>query len=378
MRVPTHPHPPPGPGADRLARGDGEPLLAWARRAGAIAHRRVRGRRRLYFTAGGAAFSAGTLAVGFAAVNTGNNLLYLLLGGMLGLMVVSGWLSNRMLRGVSVHRKVPRGVRAGRPATISYQLRNRRRHMPALALEISEAGLPGSAFVGSVRGGAVVTARWRARFTHRGVYPLERLVLSTSFPFGLFRKEIDVSAAAELVIWPSTDRKVREPVASGTLARRRASALVGVAGARGEYRALRGYRPGDDPRDIHWRSTARRGEPVVREYEGDGGESLWICLDTRSHPGPRSEAALETAAALAARATAKGERFGLALATGTVGPGTGRPQLERVLDALARVRFGVRDQRVPVPADSACCVLVAVTGNDAHRFGDCITVGGRP
>ena len=82
--------------------------------------------------------------------------------------------------------------------------------------------------------------------------------------------------------------------------------------ARGEYRSLRQYQPGDDPRDVHWRSSARRNVPVVREYERDSADTLWLCLDLRAAPGEAAELACEIAATLAARAARLGERFGLA------------------------------------------------------------------
>ena len=56
----------------------------------------------------------GALLLGFAAIGTGNNLLFLILGGMLGFITLSGWLSEQMIRRVQVRRRVPRGVVAGR------------------------------------------------------------------------------------------------------------------------------------------------------------------------------------------------------------------------------------------------------------------------
>ncbi len=113
--------------------------------------RRIRAWRRFSFTAGGVAFTLGTVAIGLAAMNTGNNLLYLLLGAMLGL-----------------HRREQLALRAGdprptrssgtstRPVTVGhdfrleYDVRNLKRLLPSLAVEICEEGLPERAFVGHV------------------------------------------------------------------------------------------------------------------------------------------------------------------------------------------------------------------------------------
>ena len=74
---------------------------------------RIRAWRRIRFTSGGVVFTLGTIAVGFAAMNTGNNLLYLLLGSMLGFIAVSGWLSEQAIRGLRVERRAPRAVTVG-------------------------------------------------------------------------------------------------------------------------------------------------------------------------------------------------------------------------------------------------------------------------
>lgn len=285
-------------------------------------------------------FSLGAFGVGAAAINTGNNLLYLLLGAMLGAIGVSGWVSERALRGLHVIRTLPAGVPVDREFRIRYEVTNQKRRLPSLAVELVEPGLAGVAFVSRIRVGETVVTQSRDRFIRRGVYPLEVLTLATEFPFGLFRKERDVPLPGELVVWPRTDR----PVASETLAPSGAAAASSVsaatAGARGEFRSLREYRSGDDARDIHWRSSARTGTPVVRQYEADAGAALWVVLDTVHDPDEQAEAAVEIAASICARAARRGRIFALAAGAWTVEPGTGEVHLERALDALARVDFG--------------------------------------
>jgi hypothetical protein len=136
----------------------------------------------------------------------------------------------------------------------------------------------------------------------------------------------------------------------------------------------RAIRPGDDPRDIHWRSSARLREPVIREYERDGAETRWICLDTRAEPTDASEVAVEVAASLAARAIAEGRPVALAAGDVVIEPGEGPGQLERILDVLARVDFLPTNPAPSPPVDPASCVLVCVEGGSG--FGDVLAVGG--
>ena len=331
---------------------------------------RLRAWRRIRFTLGGVVFTVGAGAVGFAAVNTGNNLLYLLLGAMLGFIAVSGWFSERMMRDLEIRREVPRGVTAGQEARIGYHVKSRRKRIPTLALEISEAGLPARAFLARLPAGGEARARSYNRLARRGAYPLSTLTLSTSFPFGLFLKERDLTLPGELVIWPRSGRPVRPPAPGGGDRQRRVLAASGAPGLRGEYRALREYRVGDDPRDIHWKTSARLRNPVVREYDTDAAEDLWICLDTRGTPGEAAETMVEVAASLAAGAAREGSSFGFVAEDRVLPPASGPGHLEDVLDLLARVQFTPSAPPPQPPVAPERCVLVSLGGEGRGRFGD--------
>lgn len=335
--------------------------------------RRIRAWRRFSFTAGGVAFTLGTVAIGLAAMNTGNNLLYLLLGAMLGFIVASSWLSEQAIRDVRIERHPTHPVTVGHDFRIEYDVWNLKRLLPSLAVEICEEGLPERAFVGHVPPHGTVVARSVNSFVRRGTYPLGTVTLSTSFPFGLFRKERDIQLPGEIVVWPRTDRRVRDPVTGGGRLPRTGVSARGLTGSRGEYRSLRGYRPGDDPKDIHWRSSARQREPVIREYELDGAETRWICLDTRGEDGDAAEVAIEIAAALAAGAVAERRPFALSAGAARLDAGEGLAHLERALDMLARVDFGPTEPAPRPPVAPQQCVLVSVHGS-AEPFADVFAV----
>ena len=352
-------------------------MVGKARGALGKAWRSLRAWRRIYFTGFGLAFTFGTVAVGFAAMNTANNLLYLLMGAMIGFMTVSSWLSEQAIRDVSVERRIPRTTSVGQEFRLTYEVTNHKRFLPTLALELVEPGLPNRAFVVHLAGHASGTARSVNSFVKRGIYPLGTVTLSTSFPFGLFRKERDIELPAEVVVWPRADRPVRQPLAGGGGARRTGLSARGTAGTRGEYRTLRGYRPGDDPRDIHWRSSARSQTPVIREYEADGADTRWICLDTREEPGEAAEVAVEVAAALVATAVAEHRPFALVAGEAVLEPGHGVAHMERALDILAKVDFLPEARGPAPPVDPAACVLVTVRGAATHggAWGDSFVVG---
>src|SRR4051812_29540949 len=150
-------------------------------RAAAI-RRWLRPPRRLRFSRAGWLFTGGTLVLGLAATGTGNNLLYLVLGAMLGFITLSGWLSEQMIRGLEVKRRATHGLTAGVAGRITYEVRNRKRRLPSLALELGEAGASGRAWIPALEAGELATPRTTALWPRRGVYPLASITLATSFP----------------------------------------------------------------------------------------------------------------------------------------------------------------------------------------------------
>ena len=342
--------------------------------------------RRLRFTRAGWLFTAGALAIGVAAIPTGNNLLFLVLGSMLGFIAVSGWLSEQSIQRLRIERRIPRGVTAGRAFRIGYRVHNAKRRLPSLAVEVREPQLatvgttgPGrAAWLASLRAGASTSLRAEHQIEQRGVYRLEELTLATGFPFGLFRKERDLDLAGSIVVWPRSDRTLREARTPGRPRRRTGEIAGGAAGARGEFRNLRDYRPGDDPRDVHWRSSARLGVPLVREYERERAEALWICVDlatASSASRDTEEEAIEIAASLARAAIERAQPVALATSDAIVDEGAGAAQLERILDALARATFrpDALAPRPPVGASSS--VLVSARGRRSGAWADVFVAG---
>ena len=333
--------------------------------------------RRLRFTRAGIFFTVGVIALGFATLNTGNNLLYLLLGGLLGLIMVSGWLSEQAIRRIRIVRRTPHGV-AGEPLTFSYEVHNGKRRLPTLALELREADAPITAFLAAVPPGKSATARVAVKFARRGVYKLRHFTLSTTFPFGLFIKERDFVFPGTVVVWPRSDRRLREVHRPEQRARRVGMEHVSShAGGRGDFRSLRPYRPGDDPRDVHWRSTARYAEPVVREFERESAETLWLALELRAHDTEAAEQAIEITASLAARAVGRGERVALITNDVVLDPGAGGAQLERVFDALARARIRADAPAMKVPVAQQQCVHVSAQPG-AGDWADVFIAAGVP
>ena len=152
--------------------------------------------RRLSPTRAGWCFFALTFGVGFAALNTGNNLLYLVLSLMLAFLVLSGVLSESALRGVAVRRRLPRELYAERDAWIGIEIANRQRRVVAYALVVEDRWIDdhrrersaGRCFALRIAPGASEQRSYRLRPERRGELAFAGFVVSTRFPFGLFSK----------------------------------------------------------------------------------------------------------------------------------------------------------------------------------------------
>ena len=303
--------------------------------------RALRPPRRLRFTTEGKYFVAISIALGIAAINTGNNLLYLVLGWMLSVIVASGILSEASLRGLTVSRSAPQRIFAGRPFLMGLGLKNDKRRLASFSIEVEDlvGGRPidKKCYFLKVPSGRLQQTSYRHTIARRGAYRFEGFQVSTKFPFALFRKSRLVEHAEEVVVLPAL-HAVTAP-AAGALAR--GEEPRGQLGRRGEFFGLRELRDGDDRRDVHWRATARAGRMMVRELEDESVREAVIHLDNAlpAKPTPAEDEALERAVSMAASLAAHyiGRGFAVRLiARGEqVGPGQGPAHLTRLLRALA-------------------------------------------
>jgi len=311
-----------------------------------VAQRRFFVRRRLKFTREGKYFVALSLGIGFAAINTGNNLLFLVLGMMLALILASGILSELALVGLDVTRRVPDRIFAGQPILIGIRLNNSKRRLPSFSIEVQDqvaaSSPPRTCYFLKVPAARAHEASYRHVFPRRGLYRLSSCQLSTKFPFGLFRKSLPLECPFELLVYPT----IRPLSVSESAVGQQGECEVGRLGRQGEFHDLRQYQSGDDPRSIHWRKSASLGRLMVRQNEDQGGRHVGVFLDNWQ-PGvtaspaevEQQEAAVSLAASLAAHYLRQGYTVRLCTRTESVGPGRGESHLTQMLRVLALIEF---------------------------------------
>jgi uncharacterized protein (DUF58 family) len=256
--------------------------------------------RKLEFTREGKYFVGITVGVGFAAINTGNNLLYLLLGMMLSLIIASGILSEISLREVSVARTPPDALYAERPFLMGISLSNNKPRLSSFSVEIEDlvAGhaLDKKCYFLKLPRGRTQTTSYRHVFNRRGRYAFSGFRVSTKFPFALFRKSRIVEAETNVLVYPAVNPAPFIAEARSHFAGDEAPL---PRGRRGEFHGLREFREGDDPRDVHWRSSARRGRRMMREHDDEAARRVTVFIE---HVRKRAsdDAAIERAISLCA------------------------------------------------------------------------------
>jgi uncharacterized protein (DUF58 family) len=246
---------------------------------------------KLSITRLGIEYLAAMLLMGLFAVNTGNNLLYLVFSGMLGLFLVSGWVSRRAIQDLDLQAVEEGNLFARVQGGIRVRLRDRAPGR-ARGLEVHLALEQGRVEPGFYPGGSP-GARERlvvlqARPERRGACLALRLELRTAFPFGFLEKAWSFDLGQEMLVLPHPRAYAPGPGWEGDLGRVRPR--PGSASPDG----ARPFKERDPLSRVHWKRTAQRGTPWVRTFEDDPPSGLSLRLDLRDWaPGPAFEKELE-------------------------------------------------------------------------------------
>lgn len=271
--------------------------------------------RSLSFTREGKVYVAVTLGVGFAAVNTANNLLFLVLGMMLGLIIMSGILSEATLRGVQITRRLSARVQARESFPVELALTNTKRRIASFGVELKDE-IEGQAyrrrcFFLRVGPGEERAIAYRCELPRRGKVQFDGTVVSTRFPFGLFEKSRFVPLKDEILVLPAQVEVALPSVFSSAMD---SDGSLLEKGAGQEFHELKQRAPDEDPRRIHWPTSARVGKEMVRETEVEAEGLLEIVLDAgASDASPEAAQAAERAIDIAASLTRIAVRRGVAV-----------------------------------------------------------------
>ncbi|MEN9242799.1 MAG: DUF58 domain-containing protein [Thermostichus sp. DG02_3_bins_51] len=324
-----------------------------------------------------------------AAFNTGNNPLYLLLGMLLSLILISGILSDATLKDLEVSRQLPNRIFAGQPILVGLTLSNRKRHLPSFSLQVRERieGLKRedwpSSYILRVDAQSSVNTFYRHTFPRRGIWNLQGFEIASSFPFELFYKAVEIADPQPIIVFPQPapvqGLRVLDYLSSG-------SQLRPQPGQEGDYLSLRPYRPRDDIRSVHWKISAKRDQLVTRELEQPRSQAITLCFENRWYPQgekpeihqERLERAVERCAGILSLLIQEGHPVALVTLQERTHFGSDLAHQDHLLTVLARLTF-VGDPQLERESDQSHpkatfnlnphdrCLLIAhrVAGGDA-------------
>jgi len=242
-----------------------------------------------------------------------SNMLMLMFAAVVGPFIVNGWYAFGMIRRLGLARSAPSQVVSGELVTVTLTLTNRKRRMSSWLMTASDAvtrtsgtdageRLVAEAVFPRVPARDSTDASYRLRLMRRGRYVFGPVRVRSRFPIGLVERSLTFDLPGELIVAPRlgrlTDRWHRESAAADELVQRRQPRRGAFPD---EFEKLRSFRYGDNPRMIHWRTSARQNTLMVREYHEVRDRDLLVLLDLAAEPGDEAAALrVETAVSFVA------------------------------------------------------------------------------
>jgi uncharacterized protein (DUF58 family) len=245
----------------------------------------------------GLIYLAGIFVVALAALNTGNNLLFMVLACLLAGVLISGLLSRLVLSGIDVRLELPEHIFAGRPILAIAELHNTKQTMPSFSISLvgddsqktnkpaAGKAVPGilarPVYFPHVPRRQTVRQSVELTFPRRGVYRQDSLGLRTKFPFGFLQKTRRLDSEIEALVYPAI-RPTEEfyeilPLVSGE--------IESYQRGRGhDLYAIRDYQSNDSARHVDWKASAKTGALQVREYAREDERRVMLVFDPYLYP----------------------------------------------------------------------------------------------
>lgn len=272
---------------------------------------------------------ATTLLLGVAAVNTGNNLLFLIVSAMLGFMAVSGILGYLNIRGLSVSVHLPDELYAGMKTLVSVRIENKKRFLPSFLITAAVSGSPTSFILldpGKPQIGSLLLA-----FEERGLHGVQPALISSPFPVNFFVRFATVPISGSFPVFPAP-RATAGQFQGGKPDAGQVNASSAM-GHEGDLAKISDYRGGEPLKQIHWRLSAKHEEFKVKEMTATSDEPVVLELDLI--PGRSLDDRLSYCTYLVNRLVKSGRPVGLKLGDRVIAPASTRLHRLKMLGELA-------------------------------------------
>jgi uncharacterized protein (DUF58 family) len=235
----------------------------------------------------------------FAAINTSNNLLYMVLSALLAVLLLSGFLAGLNFRYIHIETRMPSHCFAGEPFPISFVIENRKNVFPTFSLNLSSFDDTSFQFdtlyVAAVRAAAQTVRPAQAMLPRRGRYVLEKVKVTSRYPFGFFDKQRNYRVRAECICYPEL---VPQADMDFSVLDTHGSSQKFERGLGHDLYTIRDYVPSDSARHVHWKASAKTAVLKTREYAAEEARRVVLALDRFGAAG--DEEAFEQLVSIAA------------------------------------------------------------------------------
>ncbi len=283
----------------------------------------------------GKRFAIASALIAVAAVNTGNNLIYLIFSLMLSLLALSVLLLKVNLSGLSLAVGNAPVLFAGQEASLILRLNNHKRLFPSYSVECLLPGVLAPAYFVTAPPLRSVEKEVAVKFERRGVYSYGNFRSKSCFPFILFIGTRSLKATGEVLVYPAIMSV--EGLIDGIRGNEGTDAFR-LSNSGDDIYSLRKFRDGDDRRRIHWKASAKTGDLLVKEYADFDAERVTVVLNNLLPEGGQLfEKAVSLTASFAKYFLDSGYSVRVVTCRQTIPFGSGDGHLLRILDILALI-----------------------------------------
>jgi uncharacterized protein (DUF58 family) len=214
-----------------------------------------------------------TIAIGFSAVNTANNLLYIVTSTLLSYMLVSGIFGRKNLRGIDIALEFPKERFAGSTVPVGVKLINRRRFMPAFLIRVLVGSEEVLFTMVSARSSSMLYLNMV--FEERGKHTVSGITMASIFPFNFFTRYRRLTRNLELIVYPRLQSSHLKPLPANRT-KWRGDASSDLSGYDSDLLSIRDYVFGDAMKYISWKATAKTGRLKTKELSTTESPNIMI------------------------------------------------------------------------------------------------------
>jgi uncharacterized protein (DUF58 family) len=267
--------------------------------------------------------------LGFAAVNTGNNLLFLVVAGLLAFMAATGYAGMLNIKGIIPELLPPDELFAGSPGRFRVVLRNEKKYIPSFLIRIGSSD-KAETLIPFLAAGEDRETTLELVFPMRGRHRIGQVRVSSPFPVNFFTRYWNFQLDTVCLVFPQLIPLVGRPAGDGN--HRFGTSNTTSRGQDGELEGIREYSGGEPLRAIHWKLSARGDDLLVKEFGSQSAPPLVIRPEAL--PGAGIEEKLSCAAWLV-RQQVMVQPVGLVLKERNILPAIGRRHGAKLLTELA-------------------------------------------